>query len=60
MRIDIDNTTRFFTVVGAPYLPEHHLDASDDAWPRAALHAAHPATTPPPGNPIGSWLYDDP
>jgi hypothetical protein len=26
MRVVIDNTTRFFSVVGAPYIPESHLD----------------------------------
>ena len=26
MRLVIDNTTRFFSVVGAPYIPESHLD----------------------------------
>jgi len=28
----LDNTTRFFAVVGAPYIPESHLDVCcDDA-----------------------------
>ena len=26
MRLVIDNTTRFFSVVGAPYIPENHFD----------------------------------
>ena len=26
MRLAIDNTTRFFSVVGAPYIPESHFD----------------------------------
>ena len=35
MRLVIDNTTRFFSVVGAPYIPESHLDD------RCAEHALH-------------------
>lgn len=26
MHLAIDNTTRFFAVVGAPYIPEGHID----------------------------------
>ncbi|MBX9824173.1 MAG: hypothetical protein K2Y27_04170 [Xanthobacteraceae bacterium] len=36
MRLVIDNTTRFFPVVGAPYIPESHLD---DRCPEHDLHA---------------------
>ena len=38
MRLVIDNTTRFFTVVGAPYLPERHADTDVDGLvpPRTA------------------------
>jgi hypothetical protein len=35
MRLVIDNTTRFFSVVGAPYIPESHLDD------RCAEHEKH-------------------
>ncbi|MBX9844018.1 MAG: hypothetical protein K2Z80_19630 [Xanthobacteraceae bacterium] len=54
MRLVIDDTTRFFSVVGAPYIPESHLDN------RCAEHDLHarrdddPEATfvpwpPPPG-----------
>lgn len=36
MRLVIDNTTRFFSVVGAPYIPESH---SGDRCAERAAHA---------------------
>jgi hypothetical protein len=38
----LDNTTRFFAVVGAPYIPEAHLDDHSD---EARRHASCPADT---------------
>jgi hypothetical protein len=51
MRLVVDNTTRLFSVVGAPYIPESHFDdrcagreaharRDDDAEPAFALSAA--------------------
>jgi len=55
MRQIIDNTTRFFTVVGAPYIVERHADG--DAARTAHRGAYEIATSPTPS--AGSWLNDD-
>ena len=34
MQLAVDNTTRFFAVVGAPYVPERHRDDCCDEAPR--------------------------
>jgi hypothetical protein len=36
----LDNTTRFFAVVGAPYIPEAHLDECCDETRRHSFSAA--------------------
>ncbi len=49
MRLTIDNT-RFFAVVGAPYIPEHHLDAGGTER-RAGRHNAFDVpAAPSPGS----------
>lgn len=46
----LDNTTRFFAVVGAPYIPESHLDdcrdeACEQSFAAAELERKHAQTT---------------
>jgi len=46
----LDNTTRFFAVVGAPYIPESHLDdccdeARKQSFAAAELERDHASTT---------------
>jgi hypothetical protein len=36
----LDNTTRFFAVVGAPYIPESHLDDCCDQVRKQSFAAA--------------------
>jgi hypothetical protein len=54
-----DNTTRFFTVVGAAYVPERHFESGDDRneyrsgrGPRLGGARSQTGST-------GSWLQDD-
>jgi hypothetical protein len=54
MRLIVDDTTRFFTVVGAPYLPERH--ANTDIERLAPLRDPHDANTASRSE--GSWLND--
>jgi hypothetical protein len=56
MRLVIDNTTRFFTVVGAPYPPERHSD-SDDARHRSLPYQTYEAANLPAS--ACWWLHDD-
>jgi hypothetical protein len=56
MRLVIDNTTRFFTVVGAPYLAERHTDSHTER--RDSGDLAEVATLPASASP-GWWLRDD-
>jgi len=55
MRQIIDNTARFFTVVGAPYIAERHADG-DAARP--AHRGAYEIATSSASS-AGSWLNDD-
>ena len=57
MRQIIDNTSRFFTVVGAPYIAEHHAD-SDSFRHGAPRNSVEAATLFAPCS-TGSWLNDD-
>jgi hypothetical protein len=57
MRLVIDNATRFFTVVGAPYMPEHHADS--DAERHGRQRSSHEATRQLPSGSTGSWLNGD-
>ena len=56
MRQIIDNTTRFFSVVGAPYIAERHADG--DAARTAHRGSYETATLSAPCS-TGSWLNDD-
>ena len=56
MRLIIDNATRYFTVVGAAYLPERHADS--DTEHRNSADLPDIATLPPSASP-GWWLRDD-
>jgi hypothetical protein len=58
MRIVIDNTTRFFSVVGAPYIPESHFDDRCDERSHARPDDdADPALAPATAA-AGWWLQD--
>jgi hypothetical protein len=56
MRLVIDNTTRFFTVVGAPYLAERHADSDTGHGDSGDLREV--VVAPPSASP-GWWLRDD-
>jgi len=59
MSLTIDNATRFFTVVGAAYIPERHIDSYDDEIERRhALQGELALTTLPPTSSTGWWLHD--
>jgi hypothetical protein len=59
MRLVIDSTTRFFSVVGAPYIAEHHYDnSSDDDEVPGSHRPAYLAVLPRPCTST-SWLQDD-
>ncbi len=58
MRLVIDNATRFFTVVGAPYPPERRSD-SDDARHRSLPYHASEAANLPTSASACWWLHDD-
>ena len=57
MRLVIDNTTRFFTVVGAAYIAERHAD--EDVPHRGSQHNSYEVATLSPPCATGSWLNDD-
>jgi hypothetical protein len=57
MRLIIDNTTRFFTVVGAPYIAERHADG--DAPRRGSRCDSYETAASSPPCATGSWLNDD-
>jgi hypothetical protein len=59
MQLIADNTTRFFTVVGAPYIPERHSDVGGDLEPSGFPHTVQHLT--PMKRQTGStgWLQDD-
>ena len=61
MRLVIDNATRFFAVVGAPYIPEHHFDAGRDGAERrgSPSHAHDVAALPPSSGSPGWWLHEE-
>lgn len=57
MRLDTDNTTRFFSVVGVPYIAERHFDnCNDDA--EALYRPTHIPALPQPCV-TGSWLQNE-
>ena len=59
MRITTENTPRLFSVVGAPYLAETHLDNDcADADPPGSHRSADLSTLPRPCT-GGSWLQED-
>lgn len=59
MNFVTENTTRFFSVVGAPYIGERHLDNStDDAASLERPRPAYLAKLPRPCT-VGSWLQED-
>jgi hypothetical protein len=59
MRLIIDNSTRFFSVVGAPYIAERHSDAcGEDLELLTPDRPAHLCSLPRPCT-TGSWLQDD-
>jgi hypothetical protein len=57
MRQIIDNTTRFFAVVGAPYIAGRHADG--DAARRGSQRNSYESATLFPSCSTGSWLNDD-
>jgi hypothetical protein len=59
MRLVIDNSTRFFTVVGAPYIPERHYDLGSDLEPCGLPHTINHTTIPSQASSTGWWLRDD-
>jgi hypothetical protein len=59
MRLVIDDSTRFFTVVGAPYIPERHFDVGSDLDPSSLLHTVNRSTIPSQTGSTGWWLCDD-
>lgn len=59
MQLVIDNATRFFTVVGAPYIAESHLDGcADDVELPPLAHPAHDLASRQQYGTAG-WLQDD-
>jgi hypothetical protein len=56
MFIAIENTTRLFSVVGAPYIAEGHAD--DDCGERHA-HSRHEAEGCAAAAPSARWWLDD-
>jgi hypothetical protein len=59
MRLLIDNTTRFFTVVGAPYIAERHYDVGSDLEPRGFPHTVHHTSAASQNGSTGWWLQDE-
>jgi hypothetical protein len=59
MQILVDDTTRFFSVVGAPHIDERHIDdCIDDSDESLRPRAVYLANLPRPCT-VGSWLQDD-
>jgi len=59
MSVFIDNSTRFFTVVGAAYIPEQHLDSyGDDVERRTSLRSAIGANALSRADSSGWWPHD--
>lgn len=58
MGLVINNTTRFFTVVGAPYIAERHYDVGCDLEPRGFPHTIPYATAASQNGSTGCWLQD--
>jgi len=56
MRQIIDNTVRFFAVVGAPYIAERHADG--DAPHRGSQRRSYEIANLFPSWSTGSWLND--
>ena len=54
MRLNIDNTSRFFTVVGAPYVPERHADTDIERL----VPPYRPQDVSAASSSAGSWLND--
>ncbi len=54
MHLTIENTTRLFSVVGAPYIAESHSDECCDE--RGAHSRREPEAC---ASSAGSWLQDD-
>jgi len=50
----LENTTRFFAVVGAPYIPESHGDDGCDEASRHFAAAEHEQTSPQ-ATPAAAW-----
>ena len=53
MHLSIENTTRLFSVVGAPYIAESHSDDHCDERPAHARRGQETCTSQ-----AGSWLDD--
>lgn len=52
-----ESSTRFFAVVGAAYIPEHHFNSDDDDLEHQALHqCGFGVTSPPRSGSTGWWL----
>ena len=55
----IGDSTRYFTVVGAPYVPEHHDEADGNLEPCVLPHIVNHTTIRPDIGTAGWWLRDD-
>ena len=54
-----ENSTRFFAVVGAAYIPERHRDSdADDLEHQALPQCGFGLTSPPRSGSTGWWLND--
>jgi hypothetical protein len=51
----LDSATRFFAVVGAPYIPEAHLDDHCDETRRDSFAAAHAERECPQADQATAW-----
>ena len=59
MSLIIDNSTRFFAVVGAAYVPEHHFGGyGHDVEQRPVQRPGLDVVTLPPTASTGWWLND--
>lgn len=59
MFLNIDNATRYFTVVGASYVAEHHFESDGGEVEGRASRQYGFAVTAVPRINSGSWLQDD-
>jgi uncharacterized protein YbbC (DUF1343 family) len=59
MRLTTENTARFFSVVGAPYVAESHLDNDYDDADLPGSHRFADLTRLPRPCTGGSWLQED-